>query len=235
MHPTSVLSEPPLHPASDHYYYSCVVATLKMMREYQMILQNSTIERPGHFAVYQKMSESPGLSSVAWQVRNLAPQGPFGPPTQTEVPWGTSYGVCLADFNGSYNFFMDRQSYPAILSNQYQVVSVDGIPSISPIPIGRTAADQITLKNNTMQPVTMGFTVSGNIIAAEQNVGGGQEIVFRANPTYYVACYRNIELGQPADEGVAFGPIEVNYDSVPTHTVQAYQDQSGNYHLRVVD
>ena len=60
----------------------------------------------------------------------------------------------------------------------------------------------------------MAFTVSNNIIAVEDDVGGQQEtiLLYRVHPTHYVACYRNIVLGQLVDEGVVIGPVEVKYE-----------------------
>ena len=84
-------------------------------------------------------------------------------------------------------------------------------------------------------PLTMGFTVSNNLIAVEKEVGGQQSTIFRVHPSYYVACYRNIVLGQLVDEGVTIGPFELEYKGgVHKHTIQAYKDPSGNYYLKLV-
>ena len=79
------------------------------------------------------------------------------------------------------------------------------------------SADQIILKNETgppAVPLSMSFTVSNlyNIIAVEDNVGGGQETIYRVHPTYYVACYRSIKLGQLVDAGIVIGLVEVKYE-----------------------
>ena len=81
----------------------------------------------------------------------------------------------------------------------------------------------------------MGFTVSNNLICASQDVGGKQSTIYRVHPSYYVACYRNIELGQLVDQGVVIGPLMVEYvGGAHTHTVQAYKHPSGNYYLKLV-
>ena len=97
------------------------------------------------------------------------------------------------------------------MGKSYEVKSVDGIPNINSSPTGKTASDQIVLVNSTTpaMPVTMGFTLSGNIVVAEQDVGKGQRTTYRVHPQYYMACYRNIVLGQLVDEGVAIGPVLV--------------------------
>ena len=116
--------------------------------------------------------------------------------------------------------------------------NLDGVPSIESKPVGVGSADQIILKNETGPPavtLSMGFTVSNNIIAVEDNVGGGQETIYRVHPTYYVACYRSIKLGQLVDAGIVIGPVEVKYEGGARKAkVAATKDASGNYHLNVV-
>ena len=54
----------------------------------------------------------------------------------------------------------------------YKVASIDGIPSK---PVAAGSSDQIVLKNNTdphTTVLTVGFTISNNIIAVKDNVGG---------------------------------------------------------------
>ena len=200
-----------------------------------MILKNAT-DQPWHFGVYQKNPASPGLSSVAWQVRGVPPkQGDT--PASAQVNWNMSYGLCIADFDQDERTFTGSQMAPANLGNKYKVESLDGIPSISTTPTGTGSPDQITLKNTTapVTPLTMGFTLGGNIIAVEKAVGGAQETIYRVHPTYYVACYRNIVLGQLVDEGVVIGPVEVKYEGGANKaTVQASKDAAGNYHINVV-
>ena len=126
---------------------------------------------------------------------------------------------------------------PANLGNKYKIESLDGIPSIDTNPIGTGSPDQITLRNATspVTPLTMGFTLGGNILCIERDVGGSQETIYRVHPTYYVACYRNIVLGQMVDEGVVIGPVEVKYEGgAKKMTVEASKDATGNYHMNVL-
>ena len=112
------------------------------------------------------------------------------------------------------------------------------IPSIDSNPVATGSSDQIVLKNKTgpyATALTMGFTVNNNIIVVEDNVGGEQETMYRVHPEYYVACYRNIVLGQLVDEGVVIGPVEVKYeDGVKSMKVKATKGAGGNYRLSVV-
>ena len=200
-----------------------------------MTFLNATNE-PWHFGVYQKSPESPGLNSVAWQVRGVPPQT-GSKPSSAEVNWTLNYGICIAKFDKDFNGYTGQQFAPAYLGNKYEVVTDDGIPTIDTKPTGVGSPDQIVLKNNTGPPaqeVTMGFTVSNNIIAAQDKVGGNESTIYRVHPTYFVACYRNIVLGQLVDSGVAIGPVEVKYEEGARHaTVIASKDAGGNFRLSV--
>ena len=53
--------------------------------------------------------------------------------------------------------------------------------------------------------------------------------------TYYVACYRNIVLGQLVDEAVVIGPVEVKYEGGNNSAkVVASKDAGGNYRLSII-
>ena len=114
----------------------------------------------------------------------------------------------------NFRQYTGSQYGTALLGQTYQVESKNGIPSIDPNATGTTTLDQIILTNSTsspVTPVTMGFTLGGNIVVAEQNVGGGQKTIYRVHPTYYVACFHDVVLGELVDESVAIGPVQVSY------------------------
>ena len=206
-----------------------------MGEPYKMTFLNAT-DQPWHFAVYKSIPASPGLSSVAWQVRGVPPKQGGNPPPSAQVNWDMNYGLCIADFDKDFNKFTGTQYGSASLGMSYEIKSDDGIPTINPSPTGKTTSDQILLVNSTTpaMPVTMGFTLSGNIVVAEQDVGKGERTTYRVHPQYYVACYRNIVLGQLVDEGVAIGPVLVSYDGgAHSKTVQASKNVAGEYFMEV--
>jgi hypothetical protein len=208
-----------------------------MGEQYHMTLENGT-DQPWHFGFYQKHPSSPGLTSVAWQVRGIPPQA-GSVPSSAQVTWTLDYGLCIANFDKDGRKYTGKQFAPAYLGNVYKVATLDGIPSIDTKPTAMGSSDQIVLKNNTgpyATALTMGFTASNNIIAVEDGVGGEQETIYRVHPTYYVACYRNIVLGQLVDEGVVIGPVEVKFSEGGTKStkVVASKDAGGNYRLNVV-
>ena len=58
--------------------------------------------------------------------------------------------------------------------------------------------------------------------------------MYGLQPTYHIACYHSIGLGQPVDEGIAMGPVEVKYDAgVHTVTIEMLKDRTGNYRLQL--
>ena len=203
-----------------------------MGEQYRMILENGT-DQPWYFGVYQK---SLGLTNVAWQVRGIPPQD-GSVPSSAQVTWTLDYGLCIASFDEVEQKYTGEQFAPANLGNMYKVVSLDGIPSIDTKPIATVSPDQIALKNNTANALTIGFTVGNtNIIAVEDSVGGEQETIYQVRPTYFVACYRNIVLGQLVDEGVpVIGPVEVAFEcGAKSIKVVASKDEGGNYRMSVV-
>ena len=207
-----------------------------MGEPYKMTFVNAT-DQPWFFAVYKSVPESPGLSSVAWQVRGLPQQLQGSKAPQADVTWQMSYGLCIANFDQNFRQYTGSQYGTAVLGQTYQVESKNGIPSIDPNATGTTTSDQIILTNSTsspVTPVTMGFTLGGNIVVAEQNVGGGQKTIYRVHPTYYVACFHNVVLGELVDESVAIGPVQVSYTGgVHSKTVQASKTLAGDYTLQV--
>ena len=148
------------------------------------------------------------------------------------------FGICIAEFDGHEQKYMSVQYAPAMLSHGYEVISLDGIPSISTAAVASGKRDHLLVKNKTDAPGTslsLGFTQSGNIAAIVNNISRNQEAVYGLQPTYHVACYHNIVLGQPVDEGIAMGPLEVKYDpGVRTVMVDMFKDLTGNYRLKTL-
>ena len=67
---------------------------------------------------------------MAWQVCSLPPS--LGnTPTTYHIRWSLDFGICIAEFNGHEQKYMDVQYAPAMLNHSYEVISLDGIPSIS--------------------------------------------------------------------------------------------------------
>ena len=115
-----------------------------------------------------------------------------------------NYELCIANFIRVIGGYTGIAYAKASLGNKYQVTSEDDIPTINPTSVGSTIEDQIILTNRTSPavPITMGFTLCGNILTAEDNVGGNAFTIFKKSHTYYVAAYCNIRLGQLAPEDV---------------------------------
>ena len=197
-----------------------------------MMLQNST-DRPWYFGIYQRASRS---ADIAWKVCGLPPKV-SDVPTINEVKWSMEYGLCIARFDSDEQRYVPIQLAPAELHNSYKIVSVDGIPSISIVPTSLRKAKIITITNNSgppSVPLIVGLTLGRDIIAIEDELGGGQEAAFQSPNSYYVACFHNLIPGQFVTEGVAIGPVEVKYDtSIHTAMVILFKDSSANYQMKV--
>ena len=199
---------------------------------YKIKCVNATNENY-YFAIYQTFPTSPGLKSVAWKTRRLPKRGSV--PTVADIDWVMKYGVAITNWDENLDKFTGSQQINAQLGEIYQVAAEDEFPVIDPTSIGKTSAGQIVFRNNTKTPfamdLNMGFTLDGNIIASKRDVHPHESTLFDVHPVYYAACYRNIELGQLVDSGIALGPVEVAFkDGSTSMTVEAYID-NGEYKL----
>lgn len=201
---------------------------------YQIDFENSTDENY-YFAVYQKLPESAGLMSLAWQVRRVPKQIGNQPSTST-VTWTMNYGIAIADWDKDHKKFTGSQTAPATLGNEYEVISQGPFPNINRQPVGTTDPGQIVFKNNTKQPnamnLAMGLMVGDNLAVVQEVVHANESVNFDVHPTYYVACYRSIELGDLVDSDVQLGPVKVEFENgETTMKVVAYID-AGVYKLK---
>ena len=195
-----------------------------MDTRYTVRFKNST-NSSYHFAVYQKYPDSPGLDSVAWQVRGLAP-GAIG-----RVDWKLDYQVAIADWDTDNKQYSGSQLKPASLGKVYEVITTDGdIPGINPSSIDTTGPGLIQLQNKTKPPkaVTMGFAIDQSLVVAEKKVRGGEAAEFSVHPQYYIACFRNIKHGQLVSAGIELGPVTLEFKQGYTdYTVVAAIDDGG--------
>ena len=179
--------------------------------ELQYDIQELVRQSLYHFGVYcdKNYPASPGLQSVAWQVRGL------GPGAIDRVDWTMNYGVAIAkwDKDGPGKSCVGKQIVDATLGNSYSVTTLQqDIPSINSKPIeGATVPkEQIKLSNDTNGPLTLGFAVDKNVICVEE-VEGNAETNYIVHPTYWVALYRDIKLGMLVDTGEEVRPVKVEY------------------------
>ena len=175
-----------------------------------------------HFAMFQKYPNSPGLESVAWQVRGL------GPGATNRVDWTLDYQVAIADWDANAGQYSGRQVVPADLGKAYEVITVEGdIPVINKVSIKDTGDGLIKLHNNTSpaKAVTLGFAMAQELVAAERSTRAGECVEVSVHPQYYVACYRSIKKGQLVSEGIELGPVTLEFkDGYTKYTVEAIID-----------
>ena len=178
-----------------------------MSETYTVYFKNST-KNTYHFTVYQKYPESPGLDSVAWQVRGL------GPDATNRVDWTLGYDVAIADWDANDCAYSGQEVEPAQLGSVYEVTTEESdIPVINTTPIDTTGPGLILLCNNTKptQNVTMGFAIDKLLVAVEKDVNAGETVEFSVHPEYYIACYRSIKQGQLVSAGIELGPVKLEF------------------------
>ena len=181
-----------------------------------------------HFGAYQTFPDAPGLESVIWKEYGLPTNG------QVQIHWNMEYGVAITNIDGRNVSAL--QIVSAQLGEMYQVITRDGITGIDSNPIftgGRS--DIVSLRNNTSpaKDIDMGFALDGSIIAAQKDVGGQQQANYQVHPKYYVALFRNVQVGDLVTSDITVAPIAVEYTQGNTHaTVTAYIN-AGNTETKV--
>ena len=111
---------------------------------------------------------------MAWQVLKLAPQFDDSHTPEKELSWTLNYGICIAEFDtDDLQKFTVNQVFSAQLGRHYEIVSIDGIPSISQTFEILQHSHHIVFQNKTQNPVktlNMGFLVDNSLIAVKQDV-----------------------------------------------------------------
>ena len=191
------------------------------MTSYEIQFKNNSTSAY-HFGVYQDYPTSPGLKSVVWQVRGLPSR------STNKVDWKMDYQVAIADWDQNEQSYSGQQIVDAQQGNAYQVTIQEGdIPAIDPSPSSApTSKDQIKLLNATSRELDMGFAVDGNLIAVT-SARGNQTANFIIHPTYYVALYRSVKLGNLVDSGLEVGPVKVEFTNGNTKAVVECISQGG--------
>ena len=199
-----------------------------MSDRYTVYFKNST-KNTYHFTVYQKYPDSPGLDSVAWQVRGL------GPDATNRVNWTLDYDVAIVDWDANHHAYSGQEVEPATLGSVYEVTTEESdIPVINTTPIDTTGPGLIQLRNNTKpaRNVTMGFAINKLLVAVEKDVNAGETVEFSVHPEYYIACYRSIKQGQLVSAGIELGPVKLEFkDGYTAYKVEA-TDTNGRFKLQ---
>ena len=179
----------------------------------------------------QKYPNSPGLESIVWRENGLATGG------QSEINWTMNYGVAITNFEGSN--VTASQIVSGKLGNTYQVIIKDGITGIDSSPIASDGpASIVKLQNNTApaKKVDMGFSLDGDIITAQKDVGGKQASNYEVHPTYYVALFRNVKVGDLVTSDVTTAPqiIEYKQGNIPCYSHSLYRCRQHSDQVRIL-
>ena len=196
-----------------------------MATRYNVVFKNNT-EEAYHFTIYQEYPDSPGLGTLAFQVRGVPSRG------RNDATWDMKFATAVIKWDTYNNKWSAIQIQHAELKNKYEVKMVQqDIPSIDPEPVDTTGDKMILLKNATNKTLNLGFAIDGALIAV-QEAHGGEIIKYYVHPTYYIAVYRNIQEGSMVDSGVVMGPVTLEFaDGYTSYEVEAAID-GGKYILK---
>ena len=122
---------------------------------------------------------------------------------------------------------MCRRCVPATLGKAYEVKLVQGeVLQIAPTTISVDPM-KIKLINKTDKILPLGFLLSGSLICMDK-VDGGKTANYEANPTYYVAGFKDIRQGSSIDTDVEVLPVKVEYkNGFNTAKIESVNDCGG--------
>ncbi|CAB4435230.1 unnamed protein product [Rhizophagus irregularis] len=193
-----------------------------MATKYFVTFKNeSTQPSVVQFCVYQQYPDLPGLKSVAWKKAGAYMGG------QATVEWVITYSAVLSNYNdeGGIGIYASSQSVGADFKDQFDITDESGIQVVK--KSGTSGQDgTITITNKSNEMANVGIGMDDSLSSVIPNVYGGVEEVFQITPTYFVAAYENLELGQLiSDVGIIGKPLTLQFPSgVTKATVRLIQD-----------
>ena len=196
------------------------------MTHYTIHLANDT-DTSYSFGIYQEYPDSPGLLSVVWKVKGLPAKG--AAPTRDMVEWDMNYGLATT-FKDSKDVFHAKQTIRADLGTTWQIApDANGTAAIKSLAVAAKNPAQIVVKNNMGEGISAGFTLADNLITV-RIFHGGESVNFFVHPTYYVALFRQVKVGQLVTSNIATSPVKIEFGSFKTASVTAV-NHGGTYKL----
>jgi len=171
-------------------------------------------------AVYQTLPSSVGLDSVAWK-QSTAPQG-----GRTGVQWTTIFNVALADYEqlGGLGVYVASQLLTTLLGKRWEVVFEQNVQHLKPAE-GSVEPDQVLILNKSGYLANIGIGMDGSGSVFKRDVVSRGNAQFKVTPTYWVALFNQVTLGEVISGNVIVGPLEVKYPSGMTSaTLTALMD-----------
>lgn len=171
---------------------------------------NNNAGRTWTMAVYQTIPTSVGLDSVSWK-QSTAPDG-----GSTGVEWNLSYTVNLANYRqkDGKGVYRASQTLGADLGTAWEIQFKDNVQQL--IRKGTTAPGQISILNSSNDLANPGIGMSGAPSIYQHDVNGGATALFTVKPTYWVALFNSVTLGQVISTDVSVGPLMITFPSGQT-------------------
>jgi hypothetical protein len=169
--------------------------------------------------VYQTLPSTAGLDSVSW-LQSAAPVG-----GNTGVQWNVTYNVALADYQqvGGIGVYKASQVLSANLGTVWDIVTTGGVQQLVADTSGQIQPepDEILILNQSNLLANPGIGMSGQGSVYKHEVLGGADAQFVVTPTYWIALFDQVELGDVISSNVSVGPIELQFDGNNAATLTA--------------
>ena len=177
------------------------------MSTYYCNFANQT-EQTWTMGVYQTLPSTPGLDSVSWQQTTVPQSGLSG------VSWNVTYNVVLGDYQqaGGIGVYTSSQTLGTLLGTAWNIVFKDDVQQLAPVG-GAAQPNEIVIYNQSGRLANPGIGMSGQGSVFQQGVVGGAAAQFTVTPSYWVALFNQVEIGEVISTNVSVGPLELQYPS----------------------
>ena len=175
-----------------------------MPTTYYMDFNNNT-EQTWTMGVYQTLPTSPGLESVSWKQTRVPRHGSSG------VKWDITYNVMLGKYQqtGGIGVYKGEQKLSADLGTAWEIVYQDDVQQLQ--SMGDAAPGQIIIWNHSNRLAYPGFGMSGSGAVYKKDTLSGSSAQFIVKPTYWVALFNQIVLGEVISSNIVVGPLEIKF------------------------
>lgn len=179
------------------------------MTTYSINFTNNTPET-WTLCVYQTLPSSPGLKSVSWKQTTVPHGGVSG------VQWEINYQACLAGYKqiGGKGVYKASQILQTDLGQQWDAVYKDNVQQLE--AAGATDPGKLLIQNKSGALANPAIGVDGSIALVKSDVYSGNDAQFLVDPTYWVALYSDVTLGEVISGNQVHGPLMVKFDGGAT-------------------
>jgi hypothetical protein len=187
-----------------------VPTSLDKMSVYYVDFVNNTDET-WVFGVYQTIPEMTpkNLENVSWK-QSTVPRG-----GRSGVRWTINYNVLLADYqqSGGIGVYYASQTLTTTLGKAWEVVYQDNVQQLQERSGTVPPPDSVTIYNASGLPANPGIGMDGAGTVYKKNLLGNLTAVFQVTPTYWVAAFNQLQLGQVISSAVYIDPTMIVYNA----------------------